>query len=118
MCLIIIGPPSAPISPKIIPRSPVLVDLSWIATSGSLCVSYYVINLTNITEGTVSYTYKTTSNSTTLQVTNLIQGADYSFTVSGVDNINRTGEESVPSELLTFDGMLPYCISHGHFLSL
>ena len=100
--------------PKIFPRSPGLVELSWVAANGSLCVSNYIVNLINITEGNVSYMYKTTSNSNILQVMNLIQGADYIFTVSGIDTGNRTGEESVLSELITFDGKLTYCTSHDH----
>ena len=44
------------------------------------------------------------TDATTKIVSGLTQGVDYSFTVAGVDTGGRVGEESVPSETLTFDG--------------
>ena len=44
-----------------------------------------------------------TTNTTSMTVSNLTQGAEYSFTVAGVNAEVRVGEESVPSELATLD---------------
>ena len=39
-----------------------------------------------------------------MMVLELTQGAEYSFTVAGIDAEGKVGEKSVPSEQLTFDG--------------
>ena len=41
-----------------------------------------------------------------MTVSDLTKGAEYFFTVAGVDAGGRVGEESVPSQLITFDSML------------
>ena len=69
----------------------------------SVCVTSYILTLTNVTEGNVSYAYNASSNATSLNVTDLNQGAEYSFTVAGVDAGNRIGEISAPSEFITTD---------------
>ena len=40
-----------------------------------------------------------------MTVSDLTQGPDYSFTVAGIDTGGRVGEESAPSQLITFDSM-------------
>ena len=98
-----LGPPSAPLSPSFSPQSLTSVVLSW-TPHDSDCVVKYTTTLTNTTEGNVSYTYNTTTNTTSMIVSDLTQGADYSFTVAGIDTGSRVGEESVASKILTFDG--------------
>ena len=39
-----------------------------------------------------------------MTVSDLTQGAEYYFTVAGIDTGGRMGEKSVDSEKLTFDG--------------
>ena len=102
----------------IFPQSPALVELSWVAPSEALCVANYTVTLTNITEGNVSYVYKTTSNSTSLEISHVLLGVDYIFIVAGVDTGNRMGENSVPSDFVTFDGKLTYCSHHAYFTSI
>ena len=71
-----------------------------------MCVSSYIITLINITEGNTSYTYNTITNTTNLTVSDLTQGAEYSFTVAGVDTGGRVGEKSVLAQAITFDSKL------------
>ena len=68
-----------------------------------MCVSSYIITLINITEGNTLYTYNTTTNTTNLTLSDLTQGAEYSFTVAGVDAGGRVGEKSVLAAAITFD---------------
>ena len=97
------GPPSAPLSPSLSPQSLSSVVLSW-TPSDADCVVKYTIILTNITEGNASYIYNTTTNTTSMTVSDLTQGADYLFTVAGIDGEGRVGEYSALSERLTLDG--------------
>ena len=78
--------------------------LSWTSPTDSLCITNYTITLTNITEGNVVYVYNTTINTTSMTVSDFTQGAEYSFTVAGVDAGDRIGEKSVPSDVVTVDG--------------
>ena len=96
--------------PEISPQSPLLLALIWVAPNDSVCITNYIITLTNVTEGNVSFKYETDSNSTSVEISDLTEGAVYFFTVAGVDTGNRTGEESLPSEVVTFDGKWTYCI--------
>ena len=41
-----------------------------------------------------------------MNVSGLTRGAEYFFTVAGIDTGNRTGMNSLPSEVVTFDGKL------------
>ena len=100
----LVGPPSAPMNPNISPQSLTIANLSWEHPSEPLCVTNYTVTLTNITEGNVSYIYSTISNETSVEIHALTQGAEYTFSVAGVDTGGRTGEESVPSEKLTLGG--------------
>ena len=99
------GPLSAPLSPELelIPLSPTSAVLFWLPPNDSACVTSYTITLTNVTEGSVSYTYNTTTNATNMTVTDLTQAVEYIFIVAGVDTGGRAGEESVPSKAITLD---------------
>ena len=76
------------------PKSLTSAILTWIPPTDSLCVTSYTLNLTNVTEENASYTYNTTANTTSMTVSNLTQGAEYSFTVAGIDAEGREGERS------------------------
>ena len=98
------GPPSPPLAPKFLPKSLTSVKMTWDPpTDYCLCVSSYTITLTNVTEGNVSYIYQTTTNTTSMTVSGLTLGAEYSFVVAGVDTGGRVGEKSVASDELTLD---------------
>ena len=92
------------------PLSPVLSDLFWAAPNNSLCIKNYTITLTNVTEGNASFIYHIGSNSTSVEISGLTKGAAYFFTVAGVDTGNRVGEESLPSEIVTIEGKVTYCV--------
>ena len=106
--LLVVGLPSAPPSPEFLPESFTSVVLAWSSPTDYVCIISYTIALTNITKGNTLYTYNTTTNTTSLTLSNLIQGTEYSFTVAGVDTGGRVGEKSVPSEELTLDGKVIY----------
>ena len=92
-------------SPDYFVQSPVSVILSWTPSTDFACVTInYTLTLTNITEGNMSYIYNTNNNATNVTLSDLTQGADYIFTVAGIDVEGRVGEKSVPSKILTFDG--------------
>ena len=118
MSLISVGPPSAPFCPKILIHSLNLLELSWVAPNASLCVASYKITLTNVAASNATYVYKAASNSTSLEISDLILGAVYTFIVAGVDTGGRMGENSVPSELVLFDGKLTYCTHHQWFVPI
>ena len=68
-----------------------IVVVSWSSPiSASQCIDYYVVNI--VTENETSQK-NTSDNSTTLDVS-VIQGMNYSFSVTGVDRAERTGGES------------------------
>ena len=98
-----LGDPSAPLSPSFTPQFLCSVLLSW-TPSDIDCVVRYTIILTNITEGNTSYVYTTTTNATSTTLSDLTQGAQYSFTVAGVYAGGRVGNYSALSEILTLDG--------------
>ena len=52
-----------------------------------------------------------------MTVSDLTQGADYLFTVAGIDGGGRMGEYSAVSEMLTLDGMCMFCMSQSKTLS-
>ena len=70
-------------------NDPNTVVVSWSPPlNSSQCIHHYVVSIDNGNN-------KNTSNSTTTLVINqLVQGMNYSFSVTGVDNAGRTGEES------------------------
>ena len=101
--IISVGSASIPLCPKLLPQSLTSTVLSWTPPTESLCFTSYVVLLTNITEGNASYTYYTTTNTTSMTVSDLTQGAEYSFTVAGVYAGGRVGEKSVLAKAVTFD---------------
>ena len=100
---ITLDPPSAPLQPKFTPKSLTSAILSWIPPTDSLCVTSYTLNLTNVTNDNTSYTYNTTTNTTSMTVSDLTQGEDYFFTVAGVDAEGREGESSNSSSSVMLD---------------
>ena len=103
------GPPSAPLIPEFFPESFISVNLLWVPPSDDQCITCYTITLTNITEGNVTYTYSTTTNTTSKRVSDLTRGVDYSFTVAGVDTGGRVGDRSVLAEVITLDSEFSVC---------
>ena len=95
---------SAPLQPTFSQKCPISAVLSWTAPTESTCATMYTITLTNITEGNTSYTYNATTNTTSITLSDLTQGAEYFFTVAGVDEEGRVGEESVPSQTVMLKG--------------
>ena len=63
----------------------------------------YTITLTNVTEGNVPYIFNTTTNTTNITVSDLSPGAEYYFSVAGIDTGGGVGAESVPSNTLMLD---------------
>ena len=100
------GSPSSPLSPEFFPKSLTSAVLSWTPPIESPCVAKYTITLTNITEGNTSYTYNTSTNATSITVSDLTQGASYSFTVAGIDARDIVGEISVLAQVITLDSKL------------
>ena len=98
-----LDPPSVPSQPMFTPKSLTSAIPSWIPPTNSLCVTSYTLNLTNVTEENTSYTYNTTTNTTSMTVSDLTQGAKYSFTVTGVDAEGRVGESSDLSTIVKLD---------------
>ena len=99
-----IGLPSAPLSPKLLAESLTSVVLCWTSPTDSACIISYTITLIDISKGNTSFIYNTTTNTTSMTVSDLTQGTEYSFTVAGIDVGGRMGEKSVPSQELTIDG--------------
>ena len=96
------GPPLPSLLPKFLPISLASVQMSWESPSDQCnCVISYTITLTNVTEGNVSYIYNTTTNTTNMTVSDLIRGAEYFFTVAGVDTGGRVGEKGVSSNIIS-----------------
>ena len=96
------GLPSAPISLKLLPQSLTSLIISWIPLTSSHCIINYIITLTNITEGSMTYTYNTTTNTTNMTVSDLIQGAEYSISVAGVDTEGVIGNNTL-AKTVTLD---------------
>ena len=92
----IIGTPSVPLNISVTAVGPNTVVVSWYPPlDSSQCIDHYVVSIDN---GNNKNT-----NSTTLVIDQLIQGMNYSFSVTGVDNAGRTGEESETARI-TLDG--------------
>ena len=100
------GSTSSPLSPEFFPKSLTSAVLSWTPPTESPCITKYTITLTNITDGNTSYTYNTSTNTTSVTVFDLTQGAEYSFTVAGIDTVGRVGEESALAPVITLDSKL------------
>ena len=100
---IILDPPSAPSQPKFTPKSLTSAILSWILPNDALCVASYTLNLINVTEENASYIFNSTTNTTSMAVFDLTQGAEYSFSVAGIDAEGRVGESSSSSSSVMLD---------------
>ena len=98
---------SAPLQPAVSQiKCATSAVFSWTPSTESSCVTMYTIALTNITEGNSIYTYNTTTNTTsiTCTVSDFVKGAEYFFTVAGVDAEGKMGEKSVASKTFRFGG--------------
>ena len=102
-CFAPLDPPSAPQKLTFSATSLTSAVLSWNSPAESLCVTSYRVYLSNITEGYVSYAYDTATNTTSMTVTDLTQGAEYSFTVAGMDAGGRVGDISNSSNSVKLD---------------
>ena len=98
-----LGPSSAPPSLKFFPQSLTSVVISWTPPNDCLCITTYVVTLINITEGNRSYTYNTTTNTTSMTVSALTRGAEYSFSVAGVDAKGGVGKNTMSAVAVTLD---------------
>ena len=68
--------------------------------NSSQCIDHYVVSIVN---GNIISNKNTSNSSTTLVINKLIQEMNYSFSVTGVDRAERTGEESETARI-TWDG--------------
>ena len=96
---------SAPLQPEFFPESHTSAVLSWTPPMESSCIAIYNVTFTKVTVENTSYTYiySTTANVTSITVSNLNFGERYLFTVTGIDAEGRVGENSVPSQIVTFE---------------
>ena len=67
----------------------------------SQCIDHYVVSIVN---GNTISNKNTSNSSTTLVINQLIQGMNYSFSVTGVDRAERTGGESETARI-ALDGI-------------
>ena len=63
----------------------------------SQCIDHYVVSIVN---GNTISNKNTSNSSTTLVINQLIQGMNYSLSVTGVDRAGRTGEESETAKII------------------
>ena len=88
----LLGTPSVPMNTSVTAISPNTVIVSWSPPlNSSQCIDHYVVSIVN---GNTISNKNTSNSSTTLVINQLIQGMNYSFSVTGVDRAERTGEES------------------------
>ena len=98
----IIGTPSVPLNTSVIASGPNTVVVSWSPPlNSSQCIDHYVVSIVN---GNTISNKNTSNSSTTLVINQLIQGMNYSFSVTGVDRAERTGGESETARI-TLDGI-------------
>ena len=92
------GKPSVPLDTSVTAIGSNTVVISWSPPlHSSECINHYVVNVIN------GISKNTSNNSTTLVINELIQGINYSFSVTGIDRAERTGEESETARI-TLDG--------------
>ena len=97
----ITGTPSAPLNASVTAIGPNTVVVSWSPPlNSSQCIDHYVVSIVN---GNTISDKNTNNSSTTLVINQLIQKMNYSFSVTGVDRAERTGEESETARI-TLDG--------------
>ena len=88
----LLGTPSAPLNTSVTAIGPNTVIVSWLPPlNSSQCIDHYVVSIVN---GNTISNKNTSNSSTTLVINQLIQGMNYSFSATGVDRAERTGEES------------------------
>ena len=98
----IIGTPSVPLNTSVVAIGPNTVVISWSPPfNSSQCIDHYVVSIDN---GNTISNKNTSNSSVALVINQLIQGMNYSFSVTGVDRAERTGEESQTSRV-TLDGI-------------
>ena len=77
---------------------PNTVVVSWSPPlNSSQCIDHYVVSIVN---GNTISNKNTSNSSTTLVINQLIQGMNYSFSVTGVDRAERTGGESNMTKII------------------
>ena len=87
---------------SVVASGPNTVVVSWSPPPhSSQCIDHYVVSIDN---GNIISNKNTSNSSTTLVINQLIQGMNYSFSVTGVDKAERTGEESETARI-TIDGI-------------
>ena len=92
-----------PLNPVILPRNLTSVLLSWAAPIDVFkCIDRYFITLYNLMDGR-GYTFVTDNSTTSQIVSDLTQGLEYAFVVTGVCR-DLVGLTSLPSNNLTLDG--------------
>ena len=104
MCFIHLDLTFPPLSPKLLPQSLTSAFLSWTPPKNPICIIGYTVSLFNVTEGSEPYVYNTTTNTTSMAVPDLSQGAEYYFIVAGIDTGGRVGKSSALGERITLDG--------------
>ena len=86
--------PSVPLNTRVTAVGPNTVVVSWSPPlSSSQCIDHYVVSIDN------GNTISNSNSSTTLVYNQLIQGMNYSFSVTGVDMAGRTGGESETAKI-------------------
>ena len=87
---------------SVVAIGPNTVIVSWSPPlNSSQCIDHYVVSIDN---GNIISNKNTSNSSTTLVINQLIQGMNYSFSVTGVDKAERTGGESETARI-TIDGI-------------
>ena len=92
------GEPSSPINVTVMAIDVDAVSLSW--SNGSYCNEHYIASVNN-----GSTVQNHTTNLTSIVITGLEQGLNYSFSVRAVDYAGREGNIS-QSVILMMDGKL------------
>ena len=88
----LLGTPSVPMNTSVTAIGPNTVIVSWSPPlNSSQCIDHYVVSIVN---GNTISSRNTSNSSTTLVINQLIQGMNYSFSITGVDRAERTGKES------------------------
>ena len=93
---------------------PNTVIVSWSPPlNSSQCIDHYVVSIVN---GNTISNKNTSNSSTTLVITQLIQGMNYSFSVTGVDRAERTGEESETARIIMDGECIDYWLCDIYIL--
>ena len=111
-----LGPPSAPSNLEFLPVSLTSAVLSWAPSTDFTCVTSYTVSFTctNVTNGNASYSYNTTTNTTSITVSDLTQETEYFFTVAGIDTGGRKGEESASATVKLDSELILQVMKHSN----